>query len=289
MNAVVPAAQAGSHNDRTPWSFGGLTRGWDRRAEVTDDETAAVLTLGVSGLRRYRAVGIPRRTATSWKALARLVEPVDAARAALHHADEPRFRRAGAHAAAIILQHCADSGRSYWGWTGWDWARLCGCSAEEFLAARTLPTERTVRPFLVALGYLLGGFTGFQHLGNFNRLHLARLVFGEAIVEESIDQAADNLDQWGYRSPAGGRHRLRGLFSQALLINRSPRLQDLTTEAFTALRAHPANSGRYSEMLYALQRAVAALGYCDPPVRSGYNHAPGIDSTDPAWAAWVER
>ncbi|WP_010310082.1 tyrosine-type recombinase/integrase [Saccharopolyspora spinosa] len=113
--------------------------------------------------------------------------------------------------------------------------------------------------------------------------------FGDDIVEAAISQAAGILDQWGYRGPLRVKHRLRGIFSQALLINRSPRLEDLTTEAFTALRAHPANSGRYSEMLYALQRAVAALGHCDPPVRSGYNHAPGIEGTDPAWAAWVER
>jgi hypothetical protein len=42
-------------------------------------------------------------------------------------------------------------------------------------------------------------------------------------------------------------------------------------------------------MLYALQRVVAALGYCDPPVRTGYNHAPDIDGADPAWTACVER
>ena len=138
-------------------------------------ETAAIAAIGPVGLRRNRAVGIPRRTARHWKTLARLVEPLDAARAALHHGDDVCFRRAGAQAAAIVLQHCAESGRSYWGWTEWDWARLCGSGAEEFLAARTLPTERTVRPVLVALGYLLGGFTSFQHLGNFNRLHLACL------------------------------------------------------------------------------------------------------------------
>ena len=34
---------------------------------------------------------------------------------------------------------------------------------------------------------------------------------------------------------------------------------------------------------------VASLGYCDPPVRPGCNHAPGIEGTDPAWAGWVER
>ena len=79
------------------------------------------------------------------------------------------------------------------------------------------------------------------------------------------------------------------MFSQALLINHSSRLEDLTTEAFAALRAHPANAGRYREMIYALQRACASLGYCDPPVRPGRNNAPGIDGTSPQWAAWVER
>ncbi len=37
------------------------------------------------------------------------------------------------------------------------------------------------------------------------------------------------LDQWGYRSVWSGKHRLRGVFCQALPINRSPRLQDLDT------------------------------------------------------------
>jgi integrase len=264
-------------------------RGRDRRDELRDSEAAAILAIGPVSLRRNRATGVPRRTARQWRALARLTEPLDAARAALHHGDDPRFRRAGMQAAAIILQHCADTGRSYWAWTDWDWARLAGSSAEEFIAARTLPTEQTVRPFLVAMGYLLGGFTGFHHLGHFNRLHLACLVFGDDAVQDSLHQACDILDQWGYRDPLRSRHRLRGTFSQALLINHSPRLEDLTTAAFAALRAHPASTGQHGEMLYVLQRAVAALEYCDPPARTGRNNAPGIDGTSAQWAEWVER
>jgi integrase len=263
--------------------------GWDRRPELLASETAAILAIGPVGLRRNRATGIPRRTARHWKAISRLAEPLDAAREALHHDDDPAFRRAGAQAAAIILQHCADTGRSYWAWTPWDWAGLCGSSAAEFLRARTLPTEPTVRPFLVAMAYLTGGFTGFHYLGNFNRLHLACLVFGQEQAEASIRQAAGILDQWGYQNPLRVRHRLRGIFSQALLINRSPRLEDLTTGAFETLRAHPANTGRYREMIYALQRACASLGYCDPPVRTGRNNAPGIDGTSPQWTVWIER
>lgn len=154
-----------------------------------------------------------------------------------------------------------------------------------------LPTEKAVRPFLVALAYLLGGFSDFQHLGMFNRLHLAQLVFGTEVVDAATGEATAVLDRWGYRSQVrDGEYKLPGVLGQALLINRSPRLADLTTGAFTRLHAHSAAAGRqHQATLYALQRVVAWLGYCDPPVRPGYNHAPGIEGTDPAWAGWVQR
>jgi hypothetical protein len=148
-----------------------------------------------------------------------------------------------------------------------------------------------VRPFVIALGYLLGGFTDFQHLGNFNRLHLGRLVFGSETIEEAMSQAGTVLQRWGYLSQArdDGHYRLPGVLAQTLLLNRSPRLTDLTTAAFTALHTHPATTGRYPAALHALQKMVADLGHCDPPVRPGFNHAPGIVGTHPDWAAWVER
>jgi hypothetical protein len=79
----------------------------------------------------------------------------------------------------------------------------------------------------------------------FNRLHLAQLVFGSEAVDAATSQAAAVLDRWGYRSQArdGEHHRLPGVLAQALLINDSPRLQDLTTEAFTQVRDHPAAAG----------------------------------------------
>ena len=241
---------------------------------LLDAEAAALAALGPIGLQRKRAVGIPRRTARYWHALARLTAPLDETLAGLHHGEHVRFRRARANAAAVMLQHCADSGQSWWGWTPWEWARLCGGSAREFMSAQPLPTDPTVRPFVVALAYLLGGFSDFHRLGTFNRLHLACLVFGEPAVEESLRRATELLDQWGYRDSTGAKHRLRGVFSQALLLNRSPRLDDLDTAAFAALRAHPATDGHQGSMLYALQRVVAALGYCDPPVRTGYLRPP---------------
>jgi integrase len=221
------------------------------------------------------------------------VEPLDAARTVLHHGDDVRFRRAGLHAAAIVLANCAAQGRTWWGWSSWDWARLAGTSSAQFRAAQPLPTETTVRPFVVALGYLLGEFTEFQYLGAFNRLHLAQLIFDTAPVETAMGQVAEVTRRWGYRSQTreDGRYRLPGVLAQALLINRSPELAELSIDAFARLHAHPAMTGRqHTATLYALQRAVAELGYCQPPVRPGFNHAPTILAGVPtSWADLLQR
>jgi len=289
VSVVVPVVGLRENLHVAPFNFDVERQSWDRRGELLAEEAEAVARLGLGGLRRNRARGTPRRTPAEWEALSRLVEPLDAARASLHHREDVKFRRAGAHAVAAVLQHCVDTSRSYWAWTEWDWAGLCRASAREFVASQPLPTEVTVRPFVIALGCQLGGFTGFQHLGTFNRLHLATLVFGEDGVEDALGQVGEVLGKWGYRGPEHAKNRMRGSFSQALLLNRSPRLEDLTTEAFATLRAHPASHGPHGELLFSLQRAVAVLGHCDPPVRRGYNHASGIQGTAPEWAAWVER
>jgi len=212
MTGVAKSAQRAAAHP-TVRSLAGHRR-WDRPIALSEKETAALLALARQSLRRNKAVGIPRRTARHWRALTRLTEPLDATVAGLHHGDDVRFRRAGRQAAGIVLQHCADTGRSWWGWTPWEWARLCGGSAREFIAAQSLPTEPSVRPFVVALAYLLGGFTDFHRLGKFNRLHLACLIFGEHTVEESLRQASELLDRWGYRDSTGVKHRLRACLAR---------------------------------------------------------------------------
>lgn len=272
---------------RASFEFGLAVERYDRH-DLAAAELAILREMGPAGLRRSRARGAADR-APLWTELGRLVRPLDDARALLHHPTHARYRRASAHAAGLVLQHSADTGQAFWAWTAADWAQLCGGSAEQFRAARLTPTEDTVRPFLVAIGYLLGRFDEFHLLGTFNRLHLAQLVFGAAAVEEAVRRAGEVLDGWGYRSMLTAQHRTRGVFSQALLINRSPRLEDLDGAAFSRLREHPATNAHQGELLFALQRVVASLGYCDPPVRTGREHMPVIEGAAAAWVGWIER
>ncbi|MFB4273617.1 tyrosine-type recombinase/integrase, partial [Nonomuraea sp. GTA35] len=84
--------------------------------------------------------------------------------------------------------------------------------------------------------------------------------------------------------------RLFAGLCQALLLNRSPRLEDLTTEAFDRLRAHPAMNRHHSSVLFAVQRAIAGLGHAGPPPLKHAPRGPAeIEGAPPAWTGWVER
>jgi integrase len=73
---------------------------------------------------------------------------------------------------------------------------------------------------------------------------------------------------------------------QMLLVNRSPLLEDLSAETLERMRADSSMGGWF----YGIHRAVAALGYADPPSPPHHGDGPAvIEGTAPGWAEWVER
>ena len=249
----------------------------------------------MTGLRRQPRARDPaawRRRA--WLALARLVRPLDAARAALHHADTADRRRGGRDAAGLVLAALRADRPVL---LGLDRSRSgpAGLGQHRRVPRGPAGLGPTMRCALSCsrYAYLLGGFTDFQHVGRFSRLHPgpARLRARPRSTARCAGSA---------RCSAGGATGSAAtttsccpcVVCQALLLNRSPRLEDLSTEAVRAdPRAHaglPPAHGRTRCM--RMQRAVAALGFCDPPVRSGVDRrtADRPARTRPG-PAWVER
>ncbi|MEC3974498.1 hypothetical protein [Amycolatopsis sp. H20-H5] len=193
----------------------GLDTGrYDRRMSLSSAETAALAALGAEGLRRSRARGAVLDE-SSWSAVTGLVRPLDDALAVLHHHDDAAHRLAGNDAVARILLHCAETGRSYWSFTPGDWWTLLGADASMFRAAVPWRASTTVRPFTIALAYLLGEFDDFHQIGMFDRLYLAGLVFGPGTVDATLAEVASLLGSWGYRGHDGTGRPLPGTLASS--------------------------------------------------------------------------
>ncbi|MET8630907.1 hypothetical protein ABZW30_45725 [Kitasatospora sp. NPDC004669] len=261
---TAPALAPLSETDGRPvWSWPIAPDRYNRRPDLTVLESEALRRLGMN-LRRRRCYD---RDAPEWDTIGRLLRPLDDARAAMHCPDTPHHRRAITDAIGLILLRAAELGTAYWAWTPDEWLRLIGTSADEFEKPWPGWIDGTVRPYVAAYGYLLCGFTDFDRLGPFNRLALTWRVFGTEPVDRSIQQVTDVLGRWGYRIGRGEDQRLPTVLCQALLLNRSPLLEDLTTDAFARLRKESACVRWHTGSLHGIQRAVAALGHCEPPSR----------------------
>ncbi|MGI8307751.1 tyrosine-type recombinase/integrase [Saccharopolyspora hattusasensis] len=259
---------------------------YQQRAELTSQEVAALQQLGTD-LRRRSGRHDPQIPA--WTAIRWLLRPLDDVRASLWCPDSSYHRQGVNDAIAIVLLRCAQQSRTFWCWTAEDWLQLIGTSAATFSTSAPGWVDGTARSTLAAYAYLLGGFTAFDRLGGFQRLPLSWRVFGKELVDRAQEQVNRVLNGWGYRIESGADARVSPVLCQALLLNRSPLLEDLTTEAFAWLRQHPAMRRPHVGALHAIQRAVASLGFCEPPPSPFRGRMPEIEGTAPSWADWVER
>jgi integrase len=269
----------------TRWSAPIDPRRYDH-GPVTWVELDAIRTLGLD-LRRARfrtnALNAPERNR-----VARLLRPLDDARSALGWLPDNRYhRRSSNDAIALVLLHAAEKQSGFWAWSSQEWVELIGASSEEFLRRGPGWLDGAVRPYIAAYGYLLCDFTDFHLLGSFNRVALANRVIGRGPVDDAITGIGRVLGGWGYQSTD---QRLYAAICQSLLINHSPYLEDLTTQAFERLRAHPATSRHHASALHSIQRAVADLGYAAAPELPGHPSGPAeIEGAAAEWTAWVER
>ncbi|UQI45860.1 tyrosine-type recombinase/integrase [Streptomyces sp. HU2014] len=265
------------------WSWPVDLAHYDRHGLLTEAEAEALQNLSIGPLRRSGLApdALPLQPA------ARLARPLADVLAVMHRPPGDRHQQRYARdAAGLILMRCGELRRAFWGWSVQDWVDLIDASGAEFRRSWGGQIGPNARPFVIVYAYLLGEFTAFDQLGRFQRLSLAHRVFGSERVDDAVQHICKILADWGYRRDA---ERLTSVICQVLLLNRSPLLEDLSTDALAALRARPAMSGQWGKDLYGLHRAVAALGHAEPPP-SGHVSGPAAMEGVPApWAGWVER
>ncbi|MER7850609.1 tyrosine-type recombinase/integrase [Kitasatospora sp. NPDC096077] len=255
------------------------------RSPLTSAEAEALRSLGWD-VRRQRGY---QRESIAWRRIGRLLRPLDDARDVLDVPDERLHRRSADDGIGLILWTCARTETAFWEWTPQAWAELIGADAKAFTRLWPGWIDGTTRPYLAAYAYLLTGFTDFHLLGKFKRLSVAGRVFGRSAVDSTLRQIMAVLDGWGYQTARRDCDKLHTTIAQTLLVNRSPRLEDLSTEMLTSLRDHPA-IGRWGRSpLYGVHRAVAALGHADAPPRPNGGRPHEIEGACPEWMRWVDK
>ena len=257
------------------------------RVVVRAEEAAAIAELGLANLRRLKT-GDP--AAPGWRVIARLVRPLDAVNAGLDSPPTPHRRRAMFDVVAWLLTRCAqpDTG-TYWDWTADDWEALLGRTVVEFRAGAPAWVGDEVRPYLAAHAFLLGGFTGFHRLGSFQRLVLCWRVFGRDRVDAALAQLRPVLAGWGYQLGRPDDPLLPLTVSQLMLANRSPHLQDMTTNLFDRVREQRLLEGARLNTVHAVQRVVAELGFCAAPAGRTGRHAARATGGAEGWQQWADR
>ena len=276
MTALAPA-EAGDGAGSWPGDAG--------RREMTGAERDALRELGASVLRRHGY----RDDALLWQPVRRLLQPLDHARASLRWQPSAlrQHERAATDAAGLVLARSGQLGTAWWQWTDAEWAGLIGTSSEEFTRAWPWPVENGVRPYLLALAYLAGGFSSLHQVGRFHRPALAWRVFGRDTVDDAVGQVSKVLSAWGYH---GTEAHWESALCHLMLANRSPFLHDLTSEFLQDARAGGLIGTRLDGTVYGIHRALAELGYAGSPPTPAFTSGPAAISGAPeAWTELVER
>jgi integrase len=168
---------------------------------------------------------------------------------------------------------------SFWGWNETEWIEV-------------IKPAYHVRHHLVAIAYLLRGLTNLHHNGKCVwQAYLAAKIFGQDLIDEAVSSIRDALQRLGYHSLAI-KHS-RHVLCEALLLNHSPLLQDLTAEALEKLR-HSTAAKSTRKRVVMLSRALVSLGILTQPLALGSPYtaeivARGEMGVSPDWLSWCQR
>jgi integrase len=273
---LVPAST--SADEQATWRWPLDAARYDRAPALTLDEAAALTTLAP----HLHAWRLGRES--EWEVIERLVRPLADARGVLEIRSQ---REAGIadRAVAELLVETLERRSSIWSWSPAIWGDVLGRDRRSFLAARPAWARGDLRQHMAAIAYLLQCFTELQRLGRFERGALARKVFGSRQVGAAVAPVEQVLAGWGYANRCSGRG-IRRVVCEALLLNGSPRLEDLTIEILVRLR-QGASRGTCAT-IHQLERALATLDITAAPEPPALPQ-PVTGEVDPRWTEWVLR
>jgi integrase len=182
---------------------------------------------------------------------------------------------------------------AYWGWELQEWKEIIGTPASFALRYGWKTTYyHPGRHFLPLMAYLLDIVPQSSVLIELVAItSAAQAIFGKELIPEAVEQVVSVLRGWGFIQR--DLSKLRTCVSFLLVTNRSPYLQDLSSQTLETVK-QTSTSPSILQPLYYVSRALHALSVIEAPLADPKGrHVPTLTHADgslsEAWFSWCQR
>ena len=271
---------------KEPWRFPLSPAAYDTRSELDECERAA-LSVWMGEHRKLSPGVFPQLKAV----IHRICRPIDDA---LEVMQIPR-ERARLEVFRVLLQEINSHQKVFWAWSTEDWLKMIKGTPQDFIQRYGVCNCRQA---IMGIAYLLCDFqiTRKENLEQlrFDTYSLAVKVFGSVAVEAAIQPVYQGLKDLGYGDNGDNIRNYRPAICDVLLANRSPRLEDLTTETLERLRLGAVRETTKVKMV-GLSLALEKRGIIRQPLQQLRPQNKGKGSHGawkgiaPAWVDWCNR
>jgi integrase len=185
----------------------------------------------------------------------------------------------------LLLREMYFRQQTLWGWTQEDWIDLFNVQRPQKLAHRLSHYRHQV----YVIGYVLCNFTDFSATGrNVMRYPIAKKVFGQEAIDTAVERVKTVMLAWGYSQTRSDDYLLR-IMCALFLANRSPRLEDLTTDIIAQVARR--DMALYEDEYAVISRVLVHLGMLNHPIvpASSQKTSASPQQVPAVWAEWCQR
>jgi hypothetical protein len=193
-------------------------------------------------------------------------------------------------ATRVVFGQMHRRGSAFWQWSTRDWCEVVGATTASFEEANGIGRGRSgIRPHLLDVAYLLCGFEAFGPVWTATAFHpMARVVFGADVLARQVARLDAALADDGYAAGHVSVKQRHQAISLVLLLNRSPRLDDLSwsvVDRAAATATRHAASILHGKIAAALVRLGVLAPRADAERRDPFPLGPP-DGVPEEWYAW---
>ena len=233
-----------------------------------------------------------------WKAgedvvLDAIAQPIVDVLNAVDGPPDTEIRALGRRAAVtLLLREMYQRNKTLWSWANTEWQDILCPSHQAF--EQRYKINAGARFTLLVVAYVLGEFSDFHLLGqHYSPQRLAKRIFGETPIDAAIQRIFHLLQSSGYSEL--NAEKTAGSLCEALLVNRSVRIEDLTLDILRIIRSRAATYGHFTRYTYTLSIALTHLGILERPllIEERWGKVPieekVVQGIAPEWVSWCKR